>query len=149
MAEKVKRRVFISYAHASEEHQVWVKKLADSLRTQSILVTLDQDDLRLGQLIRKFQSEGISLADRVLVICSESYVEKCDTDKASGAGQEKELIGVEVKGDQGTVKFIPILRNNQTANMPLCLRGRLWLDGNRDQDFDDMVKRLSAEIKRP
>ena len=141
-------KIFISYAHASKDHKVWVKKLADALRQKSQDVTLDQDDLRLGQIIEKFQKEGIEKADRVLVICSDAYVRKCDTDRTSGAGQEKALIVVETNSDCNTIKFIPILRDNKTREMPFCLKGRLWLDASLDKHFQNTVERVVEEVLR-
>ena len=118
------------------------------MRSQSITVTVDQDDLRLGQLIWKFEKDGISLADRVLVICSDTYVDKCDTVPESGAGQEKALISVELENNQGSIKFIPVLRDNASGKKPSCPAQRMWLDANRDENFAEVVQRLSAEIKR-
>jgi hypothetical protein len=141
-----KRRVFISYAHANSEHKRWVSSLAVALRAHSLDVKLDQDDLRLGQLIDKFQRDGISLADRVVVVCSDAYVAKCDTDRNSGAGQEKALMTAEMKRDSGTIKFIPLKRDNSSGVLPSCLGGRLWLDANGD--FDDVVRALVEEIEK-
>lgn len=141
-------RVFISYAHSNADHMEWVKKLADALRRRSIAVTLDQDDLHLGQLIDKFQRDGISQADRVLVICTETYVAKCDIDRDSGAGQEKALIQLEVENQSQTIKFIPILRDNPSRVMPFCLNKRLWLDASVDAHFDNTIERLVYEIYR-
>ena len=140
-------RVFISYARSSDEHMAWVKKLADALRESSISVTLDQDDLRFGQLIDKFQRDGISKADRVLVVCSDTYVAKCDTDRDSGAGREKELMELVLNKEKETIKFIPLLRDNPLKNMPSCLKGRLWLDASVDARFDDTIGQLITELR--
>ena len=140
--------VFISYAHASDTHKIWVRKLATALRRKSIHVTLDQDDLRLGQVIEQFQRQGISTSGRVLIICSDAYVAKCDTDWESGARQEKELMRIEMAASTGTIKFIPVLRDNLTRKMPSCLIGRLWLDATDDKYFANTVQRLVSEISR-
>jgi len=141
-------RVFISYAHSSTEHKAWVKKLADALREQSIEITLDQDNLRLGQLIDKFQRDGISNSDRVLVICSETYVEKCDTDPASGSGREKDIMRLFLTEDSGTIKFVPLIRDNPANKLPACLKDRLWLNASANAEFDNIVKSLAKEFKK-
>jgi hypothetical protein len=141
-------KVFISYAHVSDAHKAWVKNLADSLEAKSLDVILDQDDLRLGQLIQKFQSDGIESADRVLVICSAAYVAKCDTDPNSGAGQEKALMQIELSANQETIKFIPLLKDNPERKMPSCLKGRLWLDASNDTYFANTVERIVEELTR-
>lgn len=140
-------KIFVSYAHSSKEHMAWVKNLAELLRDESFDVTLDQDDLRLGELIEKFQREGISQADRVLVVCSETYVAKCDTDRKSGAGMEKAVMELVLWNNPGTIKFIPLIRDNPTKKMPSCLTGRLWLDANDDEKLADAVKALVKELR--
>jgi hypothetical protein len=95
-------RVFISYAHSTAARKAWVKKLADALRRSPISVTLDQDDLHLGQLSAKFQRDGIAQADRVRVICSDRYVDRCDADPCSGVAQEKALMSIELQRNEGT-----------------------------------------------
>ena len=57
------------HVHSTPEHKEWVKKLSDVLKANSIHTILDQENLRLGQLIDEFQKDGIGRADRVLVIC--------------------------------------------------------------------------------
>jgi TIR domain len=142
-------RVFISYAHASKEHKAWVKKLSDALRRRSVDTTLDQDDLHLGQLIATFQEKGIKMADRVLVVCSDAYVEKCDTPIAdSGAAQEKRLMAGELQRDPATSKFIPILRDITSERRPTCLVGRLWIDASDDKSFRKIVDTLVKEVRR-
>jgi hypothetical protein len=91
IASEPQKRVFISYARASDEHKLWIKKVPESLRSQSITVTLDQDDLRLGYLW-KFEKDGISLADRVLVICSKTYLVSAGLFQSLERGKKKRLL---------------------------------------------------------
>ena len=71
-------KVFISYSHDSDAHKAWVLGLATGLRNGGVNVVLDQWDLALGEDISMFMQKGISESDRVLMICSESYVAKAE-----------------------------------------------------------------------
>ncbi len=74
-------KVFISYSHDSEEHKAWVADLARFLISNGIDVVIDAWNLRRGEDIPKFMEDGLSSADRVLMICTERYVEKADGDR--------------------------------------------------------------------
>jgi hypothetical protein len=71
-------KVFVSYSHDSSEHKQWVGEISAKLRHDGIDVTLDQWDLSLGDDITKFMEDGLSLSDRVILICTENYVRKAD-----------------------------------------------------------------------
>jgi hypothetical protein len=71
-------KVFVSYSHDSSEHKRWVGEISAKLRHDGIDVTLDQWDLSLGDDITKFMEDGLSLSDRVILICTENYVRKAD-----------------------------------------------------------------------
>ncbi len=73
-------KVFISYSHDSEEHKAWVADLARFLISNGIDVVIDAWNLRRGEDIPKFMEDGLSSADRVLMICTERYVENVPTD---------------------------------------------------------------------
>jgi hypothetical protein len=50
----------------------------------------------------------------------EDLSRKCGTVPESGAGQEKTLISVELENNQGSIKFIPVLRDNASGKKPSC-----------------------------
>ena len=77
--------IFVSYSHDSAEHKAWVIKLATDLRAHGVDVSLDEWDLALGQDIAAFMQRGIAASERVLLICSETYVRKAE-DGAGGVG---------------------------------------------------------------
>ena len=74
-----KPTVFISYSQDSDSHNEWVRKLAEDLKRAGIEPILDQTHLSLGQDITKFMADGITTADRVLVVCSENYVQRAES----------------------------------------------------------------------
>jgi hypothetical protein len=67
----------------------------------------------------------VSQSGRVLVICTAKYKQSFDN-RQGGVGYEGHLISAEIARDQGTVKFIPILRRDSwMESMPICLEGTL------------------------
>ena len=60
IASEPQKRVFISYAHASDEHKLG-QKACESLRSQSITVTLDQDDCDLVNLSGNLRKMELAL----------------------------------------------------------------------------------------
>jgi hypothetical protein len=100
-------KVFISYSHDSAEHKKWVGELASILVKKGIDVILDQWDLGFGDDVPKFMEKGVSDSDRVLMVCTETYVKKADEGKG-GVGYEAMIVTGELVKNLGTSKFIPI-----------------------------------------
>lgn len=71
-------KVFISYSHDSPEHKRWVSELGAKLRHNGIDAILDQWDLGPGDDITLFMESGLKNSDRVLVICTDTYVSKAN-----------------------------------------------------------------------
>jgi hypothetical protein len=107
-------KVFISYSHDSQEHKDWVLRLASDLRTSGIDAVLDRWDLSPGQDMAAFMAHGISSADRVLLICTDNYVSKAEAG-TGGVGYERLIVTAGVVASIDTIKFIPIIRNNTSA----------------------------------
>ena len=107
MAEHPK--VFISYSHDSPEHKQWVSELGAKLRHNGVDTILDQWDLGLGDDRTLFMERGVKESDRVLVICTDSYVSKANAG-IGGVGYERMIVTAQLVQDLGTNKFIPIIR---------------------------------------
>jgi hypothetical protein len=145
-AESKTPMVFISYSHDSEEHSTWVLRLAERLRLSGVDVMLDQWDLGPGDDLPKFMEKGVSEADRVLMICTESYVRKADEGKG-GVGYEAMIVTAELVRDLGTNKFIPIVRQGGgTVVAPKSVSTRLYADFSAGQDQDKAFETLVREI---
>jgi len=144
MAENPK--VFISYSHDSPEHKQWVSELAARLRHNGIDAILDQWDLRFGDDIIRFIERGIVDADRVLVICTNKYVNKANT----GVGHinyEQMIIKAEMAQNSGTNKIIPIIRQaSGKEKTPIFLRTRFYADFTNDSQFDEEFDKLLREL---
>lgn len=124
----------------------WVRKLATDLRASGIDATLDQWDLKLGQDLAAFMSSGISIADRVLLVCSDQYVAKANAG-TGGVGYERLIVTAEVIAAIDTKKFVPIVRSNKSkTKVPIALGSRLYIDFDDDTQYRQRLEELAREI---
>lgn len=77
-------KVFISYSHDTPDHKRWVGEIASNLVKNGVDVILDQWDLKFGEDLVKFMERGVHEVDRVLMICTETYVQKVNEGKGGG-----------------------------------------------------------------
>lgn len=139
-------KVFISYSHDSEEHKNWVRHLANDLRINGVDVTLDQWDLLLGQDVSAFMQKAITSADRVLLVCSDVYVNKADGG-TGGVGYERLVVTSEVVQEIDTKKFVPVVRKNpKQLKVPKFLGPRLYIDFEDDVTYEKRLEDLLREI---
>ena len=144
MAENPK--VFISYSHDSPEHKQWVSELAARLRRNGVDAVLDQWDLGLGDDVTRFMERGIVNADRVLVICTDKYVNKANVGEG-GVDYERMIINAELVQNLGTDKFIPIIRQaSRKEKVPTFLGTRVYADFRNDRQFDAECEKLIREL---
>ncbi|MBI5449973.1 MAG: toll/interleukin-1 receptor domain-containing protein [Gammaproteobacteria bacterium] len=138
--------VFISYSHDSEAHKAWVLRLASDLREHGVDATLDQWELVPGQDVAAFMQKGILEADRVLLVCSSTYVSKAEAG-AGGVGFERLIVTGEVVQNIDTRKFIPLVRGNPTEpRIPRFLGPRLYIDFNNDASYETKREELLREL---
>lgn len=143
MVENLK--VFISYSHDSPEHKQWVSELAAKLRRNSVEAILDQWYLDLNQDLTQFMESSIRAADRVLVICTDSYVSK-GNDGEDSIGYEPMIVTQKLVEDLGTNKFIPIIRQTEWEDKtPKFLKERIYIDFTDDNQFDAKFDELLHE----
>ena len=138
--------VFLSYSHDSETHKAWVRNLAEDLRHGGVDATLDQWDLQAGADVVAFMEAGIRRADRVLLVCTSTYVSKAEQRKG-GAGYEGMIVTSQVARATDTVKFIPLVRDNpKEPLLPDFLGPRLWLDFRNDALYTERLEQLLREL---
>lgn len=141
-------KVFISYSHDSSEHRRWVSELGAKLRHNGVDAILDQWDLGLGDDITLFMERGIRGCDRVLVICTDSYVSKANAGEG-GVGYERLIVTAQLVQDIGTDKFIPIIRQaSGEEKTPAFLGTRVYADFRNDGQFDSEFDKLIHELHR-
>lgn len=139
-------KIFISYSHDSQNHKGWVVSLATDLRKNGVEAVLDRWDLKPGQDIAMFMQRGIGEADRVLLICTEAYVNKAEAGQG-GVGYERLIVTSEVVSSIDTTKFIPIIRDNtSTKKVPAFLGPRLYVDFTEDDKYEANLHELLREL---
>ena len=149
-------RVFISYSHDSPSHKKWVGEISLKLVNNGIDVILDQWDLGLGDDVPKFMEKSVTVADRVLMICSEQYVKKADEGKG-GVGYEAMIVTGALIRDLGTSKFIPVVRQKTfQPSLPKSVSTRFYVNlgegGNFEEQFETLLRELHqmpAKTKPP
>ncbi|MFH1884728.1 MAG: toll/interleukin-1 receptor domain-containing protein [Planctomycetota bacterium] len=138
-------RIFISYSHDSERHKAWVLNLSTRLMANRVYVILDQWDVKLGSDIAKFIEQGLFESDRIIMICTENYVEKANSGKG-GVGYEKTIMTAELMRDLDSNKIIPLLKNNDKKKTPTFIGERKYVDFNLDTEFEDKYEELIRDI---
>ncbi|NLJ38487.1 MAG: toll/interleukin-1 receptor domain-containing protein [Candidatus Atribacteria bacterium] len=138
--------VFISYSHSDTEHISWVVLLATKLRENGIDVILDQWDLHPGDDIALFMESSLKKSDRVLVICSSSYVEKSNG-SIGGVAYEKMILNAQIVNDVRTRKYIPIIPlGEKKKETPVFLGARLYIDFSEPKSFNEKFEILMNEL---
>lgn len=138
-------KVFISYSHDADDHKAWVLKLATDLRNNGVDATLDQWDLSPGQDIASFMQAGIVESDRVLMVCTESYVGRAESG-SGGVGYERLIVTAELVQNIATNKFVPLIRRNDAHRVPNFLGQRLYVDFSDDAKYDEKLGELLREL---
>lgn len=138
--------VFISYSHDNPDHKQWVSELASKLRQNGIEVIFDLWDLEYGDDLSRFMSKGIADSDRVLVICTDEYVQKAEAGEG-GVGYEGTIVNVELLRNVNTNKFIPIIKQaSGEKKTPDFLGTRTYVNAQSgviaDEDFDKLLRDL-------
>lgn len=137
---------FISYSHESDDHRLWVKKLAAKLRQYGVETRLDQWHAIPGDQLPEFMEKEIRESDYVLVICTPKYKFKSDT-RSGGVGYEGDIITSEIFVNRSIRKFIPILRGENWAECsPTYLLGKLYINFSDEEsylkNFEELLKTL-------
>lgn len=141
-------KIFISYSHDSPDHKKWVGELASRLVKNGVDVILDQWDLGLGDDITKFMETSVTESDRVLMICTETYVRKANEGKG-GVGYEAMIVSGELVRDLGTSKFIPVVKQKDDhRSLPKSVSTRFYVDLSDAHNFDDQFELLLHELHK-
>lgn len=132
---------FMSYSHDSDDHRAWVVRLATDIRANGIEATLDHWHLRPGEALGAFMARAVKGSSKVVVVCSARYVTKAEA-QLGGAGYEGALVTAELVRDQGTSRFIPVLRGNPEGVVPAFLDGRLFIDFRNEDEYEKKLTEL-------
>ncbi len=146
-------KVFVSYSHDSLEHKKWVFDLSTRLMSNGIDVSLDRWDLSPGDDTHKYMEKGISEADRILLICTEQYVQKANSG-VGGVGYENMIMPATISDDIYSNKLIPIIRQDGAQDVPNFLKTKLHLNFSGkdfEYQYDELVRSIhgKALFKKP
>jgi hypothetical protein len=138
-------KVFISYSHDSQEHKQWVLEFATRLRNSGVDAILDQWELQPGDDLPHFMERNLASSDRVLMICTERYVEKANSG-SGGVGYEKMIVTADLMRTIDSNKVVPLIRQSGTHETPTFLRSKLFIDFSSDDQtefaFDELIRTL-------
>jgi hypothetical protein len=145
--DKTKPTVFISYSWDSEEHKLWVLKLAERLTKDGINVILDRYYLKPGKNLPYFVENSIEKSDRIIIVFTENYKLKADKRKG-GVGYEYSILNADLYNKQtDNEKIIPLLRNgNKEKSIPKFMQQFIHIDIRNDENFENSYNDLVREI---
>lgn len=138
-------KVFISYSHDSQDHKKWVLELASRLRNNGIDAILDQFELQPGDDIPHFVETHLISSRKILMICSEKYVEKANKGEG-GVGYEKMIITANLLKRIDENKVIPIIRQVAATDVPTFLKSKLYINFSQEDDYEFSYDELVRTI---
>ncbi|MBL9192878.1 MAG: toll/interleukin-1 receptor domain-containing protein [Opitutaceae bacterium] len=139
-------RVFFSYSHDSAQHKAWVLNLATRLMNNGVEVILDQWDLRLGGDLPTFMERSLTVANRVVVVCTDKYVAKANAG-LGGVGYEKMILTAGLMQNINSDRIIPLVREGHGAGaVPTFLQSRLYVDFRNPAEYETKYQDLVREI---
>lgn len=151
------KKVFISYAHESDQLSDDVLALSDYLRSKGIDSEIDQYEEAPPEGWPKWMSRQIQEADYVLVVCSKLFYDRANdvTSSTDGLGVkwETNLILQQLYATSiNNTKFIPIIFNvNEKNFIPLPLQPYTYYKVSDTEDKEKLKNRLLgiSKTKRP
>jgi TIR domain len=138
-------KVFVSYSHDTPEHKQWVLELATRLRACGVDATLDQWDLGPGGDLPHFMEQGIANSSRILMICTERYVQKANAG-AGGVGYEKMIVTADLIRQIDSSRVIPIVRQSGACTLPTFLSSKLYIDLSTQDRFETGFDQLLRDL---
>ena len=140
-------KVFISYAHDTEQFSDKVLAFANKLRDEGIDASIDQYEESPPESWPRWMDKEIRNSDFVLVICTQTYLRKIyETENKTGKGVNWEIsIVYQYIYDSYTnnTKFIPVLfEDASTDDVPTPLKGATFYFPDDPKGFEKLYNRL-------
>lgn len=141
-------KVFISYTHDSSEHDAMVLALSNALR-QRAGIDCDVDQYHANQNWPLWMENRLEWADRVLVVCTETYQRRWKNEEAPGRGLgaqwESFLTRQELYENPGKIeKYVPVaFAEKDLVFIPTPMRNvtRVVL-GQKQEGFNSLLNRI-------
>lgn len=122
-----RRKIFISYTHDSPEHDTRVLKLSNKLREEAGFDS-DIDQYHANQSWPIWMEDRIDWADKVIVVCTETYLQRWKRNEKPGVGLGAKWESFLIRQDLYELpalneKFIPVIFNSaDVPYIPMPLR---------------------------
>ncbi|EJG1641866.1 hypothetical protein CGI03_09470 [Vibrio parahaemolyticus] len=142
------KKVFISYSWDSEEHMLWVEKLANSLEEiEGIHVIWDGYDLDSCVDKNLFMEKAVVDADFTIVVATKKYREKADN-REGGAGIETFLnVAKHWKEMLDNKRTSSVVALREVGSTPNYLGGHFHIDFTKDDEFSQSLSQLINQIE--
>lgn len=116
-------RVFISHTSITDQDVEWVKELALFLIDNGIQARLDRFHLRRGMDLPQWMCNELALANKVIVVCDETYKKKADG-RLGGVGWETMIIQGDVANlpPESTKYQVVVRAENINQGLPMYLK---------------------------
>lgn len=144
---------FVSYSWDDDEHKAWARGLAERLRADGVVATLDQWAAVPGDQLPEFMERAIADNKHVLIVCTPRYKSRSER-REGGVGYEGDIITAELLQTRNHRKFIPILRRGEWREAaPSWLAGKYYIDlrdGARyEAQYQDLLSTLLGSRPAP
>lgn len=149
--KKAAKKVFVSYAWESTEHQEHVKQFTNRLRHDGLDATMDLFDPNPPEGLPQWMVNQIRRAGFVLMVITETYRKRFEGDEEPGKGKG-------VKWEGGIVtraiydsefmnrKFLPVVFGRKQADhMPAILVGNTYYDVTDPARLEALVRLMTDQ----
>ncbi|MBT1077066.1 toll/interleukin-1 receptor domain-containing protein [Geobacter grbiciae] len=140
-------RVFISHTSTTDEGAEWVKELALFLIDNGIQARLDRFHLRRGMDLPQWMCNELALAQKVIVVCDETYKQKADG-RLGGVGWETMIIQGDVANlPPDSTKYQVVVRAEDiNKGLPLYLRTKYAFHAHPSDTKQSFREELVREL---
>ena len=140
-------RVFISHTSDNQEDVEWVKNLALFLIDNGIQARLDRFHLRRGMDLPQWMCNELALAQKVIVVCDETYKSKADG-RLGGVGWETMIIQGDVANlPPDSTKYQVVVRTETIdKGLPLYLKTKYAFHAPPSDGKDSFRGELVREL---
>lgn len=135
MQRKERIRIFISYSHSDSE---FAGKLDAELRKNSIDVWIDRKEILVGDSLIEKIREGIDSSQYVCAVLSKNSILSSWVKNELDVAMNQQIENKEVK-------VLPLVIEND-IELPLFLKGKLYIDFSRTKDFNDGVNQIMRRV---
>lgn len=137
-------KIFISYAHESEEFSDIILDFSNKLRREGIDSNIDQYEESPSEGWPRWMENQIKESEFVLVVCTKTYFDKLYNCASKGVTWESGIIYQSLY-DAGTIntKFIPVVFDNDNKDyIPIPLKSSTIYNLNEQKEYEKLYWRI-------